>query len=241
MSVSQLCWIHRGFMSLSCHFQPNRAPNSFMALSLKLLSDNLELWEKVPWKWHEYDLFEHDKFEAVESAMKVPWICHESVMKLFGGPCSGLKWKWHESDMKVPWKRHESAMKVAWVWYEYDMNMLQWISTIFHGRFIALSFNSKIVEIHYIIFISDSCQIHATFMALSWHFHGSLKNFTPNTFTPFPWHFLWTLWQNSDLSFFVSVCLSVVSVFFSSSDIFIDGLSGWSIFLWFFFDQNIGL
>ena len=109
--------------------------------------------------------------------------------------------------VKVPWKCHESAMKVPWVWYEYDKNMIQWIWTIFHGRFMALSFkNSKIVQIHHIIFISDSCRFHATFMALSWRFHGSPKNLARNTFIPFSWRFLWKLVQNSHISY---LCLSV--------------------------------
>ena len=152
-----------------------------------------------------------------ESTKKVPWICHESVMKLFGEPCSGLKWKSQESDMKVPWKRHESAMKVPWVWYEYDMPMIQWIWTIFHSRFMALSWhfplkNSKIVEIHHIIFISYSCRFHATFMALSWYFQ---PNRAPNSFMPFSWHFSWKLFQDChNWLYHVCVCLSVVSVSF---------------------------
>ena len=80
-----------------------------------------------------------------------------------------------------------------------------------HGTFMALSFkNTKIVEIHHIIFISDSCRFHATFMALSWqpqklgsiHFHTISMALSLKTSSKFSY------------IIFVSVCLFVVSVFF---------------------------
>ena len=91
----------------------------------------------------------------------------------------------------------------------------------------ALSFkNSKIVEIHHhIIFISDSCRFHATFMALSCHFQ---PNRAPCKFMSFSWQihgrfmalFLKSISKLSSLVI-SCLCLSICrQCFFSSFDIF---------------------
>ena len=142
---------HGTFIALSpCHFH-----GAFISLPLQIQALT---WPKgkVPWKRHE-------------SAMKVSWNC-----------LGGHVWGWNENDTKVTWKCHESAMKVPWkwgliwIWHEYvtvDFEKISWENS---WRF---PLNYKIVEINYIIFISDSCQIHVTFMPLSTkqsskQFHG---------------------------------------------------------------------
>ena len=142
--------------------------------------------------------------------------------------------KWHESAMKAPWKCHESGMSLKWVWHECDTVDFDNFSWQIHGTFMALSFkNSKIVEIHHIIFISYSCRFHAIFMALSWHFQ---PNRAPNSFMPFSWHFSWNLFQNGYIWLYhVCVCVYLSSVFlFFFWYFFIDGFSGWSKFFLFF-------
>ena len=206
-AMSDSSRIHVTFMSLSTKQSSKQFHGSFMALSLQLINDNLELWKKVPWKSHESDMI-------------VTWIwftwawqfwsgrkCHESPMN--------LPWKWHEMfgamffgvAVKVPWKCHESAMKVPWKWHESDMNMT-WISySGFRQFFMADSwhFPLKTPKL-FKSTISFSSQIHVAFMPLSWRFHGSPKNLARNTFIPFSWRFLWKLVQNSHISY---LCLSV--------------------------------
>ena len=168
-----------------------------------------------------------------ESTMNLPWKCHETVWGAMFGVEMKITRKWHESAMKVPWKCHESDMNMTWQWYS---GVGQF--------FIADSWhfplkNSKIVEIHHIIFISDSCRFHATFMALSWYFQPIRA---PNSFMQFSWHFSWKLFQDCrNWLYHVCVCLSVVSVSFLLLIFF----HWWflrliNVFL-FFFDQNIGL
>ena len=117
---------------------------------------------KMPW----YDMKIIYLRKCHESAMNLRWKCHENGMKCLE-PCfqGAVKMPWndmkiiylrkcHESAMNLPWKCHENAMKflepcfqgcrqsalkVPWKWFEYGMNMIQLISTIFDGRFIALS------------------------------------------------------------------------------------------------------
>ena len=119
------------------------------------------------------------------------------------------------------------------------MNMIQWISTIFHGRFMALSWHSKIVEIHHIIFISDSCHFHGAFMALyqtepqtvSCHFHGT-----------FPENYFKIVIIGYIMFVCVCVCVSICrQCFFSSFDIFSLMVFQVDQSFCFFFDQNIGL
>ena len=252
--MSDSSQFHRGFMALSCHFHvsftamsdSSRIHVTCMSLSTKQSSkqclwmtilnfdnDNLELWKKVPWKFHESD-------------MKVTWIWFTWAWQFWSGR------KCHESPMNLPWKwhemfgamffgvRHESDMNMTWTCYSGFRQFFMADSWHFHGTFLK---NSKIVEIHHIIFISDSCRFHATFMALSWqpqklgskHFHTISMALSLKT--------------SSKLSYiiFVSVCLSVVSAFFSSFDISLmvfqvdQSFLFWSKFFCFFFDQNIRL
>ena len=85
-----------------------------------------------------------------------------------------------------------------WVSYEYDMNRIQWISTIFHGRFMALSWHFPLKTPKLLkSTISYSSQVHVAFMPLSWRFHGTsnqtelqtLSCYFHGRFMAFSWHF----------------------------------------------------
>ena len=86
-------------------------------------------------------------------------------------------------------------------------------------HFTSLHFTSLHIHLR---FMSLACHFHATFMAFSWqpqklgskHFHTISTALSLKTRSQFSY------------MIFVSVCLSVVSVFFSSFDIFTDGFLG---------------
>ena len=205
--MSDSSQIHRGFMSLSCQFHSYvgfiadschfhvtfrqtelqtvswQFHSTFMALSLKLMNDNLELWwwqsltlkesaMKVIWKWHESDLLEIDNFEVVESAMNLPWKWHEIVWgAMFGVEMKIDKkaaWKCHESAMKVPWKWHEPDMNMTWIWYSGFWQFFMADSWRFHGTFLSKLPNCWNPPYHtHLRFMSLSCHFHGAFMALS--------------------------------------------------------------------------
>ncbi len=143
--------------------------------------------------------------------MKVSWLC-------LGIHVRG--WK------KVTWKRHESAMKVTWVWYEFDMSMLQWILTLFHGRFMVLSWYfplwpcldlpwkwhesalkvtwgkcpesaTNLPDLHE-TYMSDSSRIHPGFMTFSFKPRSNLCQIH-GTFMVVAWQFHGTFTSKPDL------------------------------------------
>ena len=81
-------------------------------------------------------------FLSRESAMKVPWNCHETVLSSVWLKVWSL-WHFlsnpqivrhfHGTCMADSW--HEGAMKMIWIWHEHDTVAL----ASFHGRFVALS------------------------------------------------------------------------------------------------------
>ena len=90
-------------------------------------------------------------------AMKVPWICHESAMKQqIHGTFMALSWHFPGTS---PLGMFGFAIKVPW-WNLHVRFMAD--SSRIHRGFMPVSFSPK---------KSKSCQIHVTFMAVSWHFH----------------------------------------------------------------------
>ena len=138
----------------------------------------------LPWIWQESDMNMVCWISTIleflgESAMKMSWNSlgshvrgwHESVMKLFGEPCSGSTWIWHERGMKGSWKRPESDMNftshvwkdvlelepcldLPWEWHESAVKVT-W------GKCVESAKNLPNLHESY---MSDSSRIHFTFL-----------------------------------------------------------------------------
>ena len=103
------------------------------------------------------------------------------------------------------------------------MNVIQWISTIFHGRFMALSWHFPLKTPKSLkSTISYSSHIHVAFMPFSWRFHGTFNQTEPQTVSC---HFRGTFPENYSkmviFGYIMFVCVSICrQCFFSSFDIF---------------------
>ena len=116
----------------------------------------------LPW-WNKYE-YDIDNFEALEqatwkrheSAIKVPWICHESVLQV---------WSLRESTIQ-----DQNLFSELCICQTYMKPTCQ-----IHGRFIADSsrIHRGLMPLSISSQKSKSCQFHGAFMAVSWQFNGT--------------------------------------------------------------------